>query len=148
MNAASSHGEDRKFMAGRAHIRRVCTLSADTTVLETIENAAGQAGLQHPAAADCAACNEPCASIVAVDASRPDFENVLARIPREPSSVVMAILPSDMPVEIPRRFGIEVVVYRELMQQFLFKALRLSVSLLELADSRRKHVAVSAARIA
>jgi hypothetical protein len=130
------------------HIRRLCVLSADPHLLTTIEGEAARADLQYHRAADCRGCASPCASIVAVDVDRADYLSVVQTIPRTPNTVVMGILPSTMPFHQPKQHGVEVIVYRELVNQFLSSALRICLFLLEAAEARRNHIDTAVQRVA
>src|SRR5690242_13311603 len=114
--------------------RSLCVLSADTNILASVETAAIQAGLEYQANKDCRKCGTECASIVAVDVSRDDYPKLLAEIPRTGKNVVVGILPSTMPFQIPKQHGVEVIVYRDLMQRFMAVALKLSMLLIQSAN--------------
>src|SRR4051794_26916930 len=126
-------------MLGTTQHRSLCALSADTTILSSIETAATEAGLKYHTSKDCRNCRTGCASIVAVDVSREDYPKLLAEIPRTGRNVVGGILPSTMPFQAPKQHGVEVIVYRDLMQRFMAVALKLSMLLIQNADLKYQH---------
>jgi hypothetical protein len=112
-------------------IPRLCTLSTDNDLLASVESAANQVGLSYHAASACDGCPTPCASVVALDLTSPNYAALISGVPRDRKKALMGILPSTMSIETPKQHGIEVIVYRELMQRFLPTAMELALLLLD-----------------